>query len=218
MTKVKFYFDQEKDRLNICNKINHPAKFGTFKVEEKLRKICFGRKLKDCRSDLINYLKPLYSSEKISAYLKSIEIGWRPIEKEFFKRADNLFGKKLGVDVKAFLTTINICPYDPDEHWFMISFAYPIPLTLMTCGHEIMHLYFHDFYWKAIEKEIGKSKTEDLKEALTVLLNLEFRGLGFAEDEGYSEHKALRAFITKEWKIDRDFTTLMQKCISYLKQ
>ena len=80
-----------------------------------------------------------------------------------------------------------------------------------------MHLYFHRFYWKNIEKEIGKEKTGDLKEALTVLLNLEFKDLWFVEDEGYEEHKELREFITQEWKNNKDFEKLLEKCVEYLK-
>ena len=56
-----------------------------------------------------------------------------------------------------------------------------------------------------------------LKEALTVLLNLEFKDLWFIEDEGYKKHKELREFIAQEWKKEKDFEKLLKKCVKYLK-
>ena len=125
---------------------------------------------------------------------------------------------KFDKDIFAYLTTVGICPYDPDEPSFMFSLFYSLPSTLQTCGHEIMHLYFHRFYWETITKKVGKDKTADLKEALTVLLNLEFKDLWFAEDKGYEPHQTLRKFIEKEWKKKKDFNVLMEKCVKYLKK
>ncbi len=131
---------------------------------------------------------------------------------------DKLMKKRFGGEVSAYLTTVGICPYDPDEPSFMFSLFYSLPNCLQTCGHEIMHLYFHKFYWDKIEKEVGEEKTADLKEASTILLNLEFKDLWFAEDRGYESHKELRQFIAEEWKKEKDFEKLLDKCVKYLKK
>lgn len=88
-------------------------------------------------------------------------------------------------DITAYLTTLGVCPYNTKEPSFMFSLFHPIPSALQTCGHEIMHLYFHKFYWEDAEKKIGYDKTSNLKEALTVLLNHEFRDLWLYYDKGY---------------------------------
>jgi len=80
-----------------------------------------------------------------------------------------------------------------------------------------MHLYFHKFYWDKVESEIGEDKTADLKEALTVLLNVEFKDLWFVSDQGYKPHEELRKFIRDEWKKEKDFDVLLKKCVEYLK-
>ncbi len=80
-----------------------------------------------------------------------------------------------------------------------------------------MHLYFHKFYWDSVEKKLGKEKTSDLKEALTVLLNLEFKDLWFVEDKGYESHKELRNFIMEKWKEEKDFEKLLEKCVEYIR-
>ena len=88
---------------------------------------------------------------------------------------------------------------------------------MLTAGHEIMHLHFHNTHWSEIEEKIGKEKTFDLKEALTVLLNIEFKDLWFYMDSGYSLHKELRDFISKIWKEKKDFDPYAgRKLYSYL--
>jgi hypothetical protein len=99
----------------------------------------------------------------------------------------------------------------------MVSFFRDLASALNTCGHELLHIQFHNLYWNQVENQIGEKKTSDLKEALTVLLNLEFKDLWFVEDKGYEIHKELRKFITDEWKKEKDFRILLDKCINYLK-
>jgi hypothetical protein len=83
-----------------------------------------------------------------------------------------------------------------------------------------MHLDFHNNNWEEIEKRIGKEKTEKLKEALTVLLNLEFRDLWFVKDKGKNskEQQNLREFIKKEWLKNKNYKSLLEKCVIYLKK
>src|SRR3989338_1751967 len=217
MIKVLFKFDKEKDLWNHWHKSNWKSSWTNYKIHPEIKKICEGKKFEECKKDLSNHLSRLQNSKIILVNIESLEKYWRIIEKEFFKRMDNLMKKKLEKEIFAYLTTAGICPYDPDEPSFMFSLFYSLPKSLQTCGHEIMHLYFHKFYWNKIETEIGKEKTGDLKEALTILLNLEFKDLWFVEDLGYESHKELRNFIMEKWKEEKDFEKLLDKCVEYLK-
>jgi hypothetical protein len=215
--KVIFKFDKEKDLWNHWHKSNWKPSFGQFKINPKTIEICKGKKFEECKEELANNFRKTYESKMIGLFLESVEKSWREIEEKFFRRMNNLMKNKLNKDIIAYLTTLSICPYDPKEPSFMFSLFYSLPSALETCGHEIMHLYFHEFYWDKIEKEIGEEKTGKLKEALTVLLNLEFKDLWFAEDKGYEEHKELREFLANEWKKEKDFEKLLEKCVEYLK-
>ncbi len=216
MPKIIFKFDKEKDLWNHWHKSNWKSSWTDFRIHPEIKKICEGKKFEECKEKLSSYLSKLQESDLISIELYSLEKSWREIEKEFFERMDNLMKKNFNKDIIAYLTTLGICPYDPDEPSFMFSLFYSLPHQLKTCGHEIMHLYFHKFYWNKVESKIGKDKTGDLKEALSVLLNVEFRDLWFAKDEGYEPHKDLREFILTEWKKEKDFEKLLDKCILYL--
>ena len=216
MVKVKFKFNKEKDLWNNWDKSNGNSSWANFKIPKELIKICKGKEFEECKEELANHLSKLHNSHILKIARNSVEDSWRPLEKEFFKRMDKLMKHKFEEDIVAYLTTMGICPYDPKEPSFMFSLFYPLPNNLNTCGHEIMHLYFHKFYWKEVEGKIGKEKTSDLKEALTVLLNLEFKDLWFAGDTGYDSHQELREFIKEKWKEENDFDKLLEKCISFL--
>lgn len=217
MPKVIFKFDKEKDLWNHWHKSNWKSSWSNFKTQPEIKKICEGKKFEECKEELSNHLSKLQNSEIIMLSINSLEEYWKIIEEEFFKGMDSLMKKKFEKDITAYLTTVGICPYDPDEPSFMFSLFYSLPKQLQTCGHEIMHIYFHEFYWNEIETKIGKEKTGDLKEALTVLLNLEFKDLLLTKDEGYATHEELRSFIEKEWANKPDFSFLMEKCVEHLK-
>ncbi len=217
MVKVLFKFDKEKDLWNHWHKSNWKSSWANFKIQPDIKKICEGKKFEECKEELSKYLSKLQNSELVLLEINSLKEYWNKIEKEFFKRMDTLMKKKFDKNIFAYLTTTGICPYDPDEPSFMFSLFYSLPHQLQTCGHEIMHLYFHKFYWDKIESQIGKEKTGDLKEALSVLLNIEFRDLWFAKDYGYEPHNKLREFILKGWQKENDFEKLLEKCVDYFK-
>ena len=219
MPKVEFLFDKEKDAWNYWDKSNwdDEENIANFKIDEKAKKICLNKEFDGCKKELLNYLIKLQESDLVDITLKAVEEAWRKIETDFFKRMDKLMKHSYNSDIKAYLTTLGICPYDPDEPSFMFSIFYSVLNNLKTCGHEIMHLYFHKFYWSKVEKEIGKQNTWDLKEALTVLLNYEFKDLWFVSDNGYDKHKELRNFISRQWKKEKDFDILIKKCVEWYK-
>ena len=49
-------------------------------------------------------------------------------------------------------------------------------------------------------KELTKKDFEDLKEALTVILNEEFMDLIIWPDKGYKVHEKLRAALAQFWR------------------
>ena len=73
-----------------------------------------------------------------------------------------------------------------------------------------MHLQFHYYFEKDLIIKIGREKFGDLKEALTILLNEEFRDLWIVEDKGYEIHQELRKRISEQWKKNKDFDELIR--------
>jgi hypothetical protein len=217
MPTVTFKFDKERDLWNNWDKSNKVSPVEPFIVPVSIKKICEGKTFEEAKPELKKDLQKIHSSYLIKLQIKTVEKAWGKIEKEYFHRMDRIMKHKYQKDSTAYLTTSRYSPYNAEEYWFMFGFFSSIPHAIQTCGHELMHFYFHNFYWANVEKELGKEKTWRLKEALTVLLNLEFRDLWFALDEGKKGHEELRKFIAEEWKKEKDFDNLIEKCITKLK-
>ena len=223
MPEVIFKFRKENDLWNLWDTCNNSVSWGydfTKKIDPKIIRLCKKKKLKDIKKKLEEYRKDIYSSEKISASVKLFNKEWKKINNRFFIKLREVMKKPICAKLfTGYLTTVGRCPYDFNKKHpsFFINIFNKIPNALRTAAHEIMHIQFHNTYWKRVEKQIGREKTEDLKEALTILLNLEFKDLGFARDTGYPSHKKLRKFIEKEWKKEPDFNVLIKKCIKHLK-
>ncbi|MDQ5957331.1 MAG: hypothetical protein QG614_306 [Patescibacteria group bacterium] len=83
-----------------------------------------------------------------------------------------------------------------------------------------MHELWHFYTWCGIgfyqEEKIGKQKYNDLKEALTVLLNVECKDL-LSEgviDIGYHQHKEIRHKILEYWEKDKNIVKLWDYLVS----
>ena len=59
---------------------------------------------------------------------------------------------------KAHLTMQMRHSSDYKKWSFIVPIFSNIPKALKTCGHELMHLYFHNNDWEKIKSEIGKEK------------------------------------------------------------
>lgn len=83
-----------------------------------------------------------------------------------------------------------------------------------------MHELWHFYTWYGLgadqEERISKEKYNDLKEALTVLLNVEYKDLlpeGMT-DTGYPQHQEIRQRILKYWEKDRNIQNLWNCLVS----
>jgi hypothetical protein len=222
MPKVIFKFDKEKDLKNLWETANFKSDWSNFKrnLSPKVLEICENKKFEECKDELEEHYSKIHNSDLINISIDSFNKSWNQINDEFFKRLERIMKHKIVFnEITGYLTTAGRCPYNPnkDNPFFMTNLFSSILHVLQISAHEIMHIQFHNTYWKDVEDKIGREKTSDLKEALTVLLNLEFKDLWFIQDNGYEVHKDLRRFIEKEWLKEQDFDILIDKCVGYLK-
>ncbi len=225
-TQVIFKFDKEDDLKNIWDTCNDNENvYGiNFKdyVPKNILKICEGKKYGKCKKELEKALNYIYKSKVIEVIVESFNKGWKKIEKEYFERLEKIMKCSFkSKKVVAYLTNSPRCPYYPDTKppIFHTFFSGNVLTTIQVAGHELMHIQFHNSkYWKICEKELGNKKTYDLKEALTILLNLEFQDLLVLEDEGYLNHAELRKYITKEWKKEKNLDKLISNSIKWIKK
>ncbi|MBW6442297.1 hypothetical protein K0A97_00755 [Patescibacteria group bacterium] len=223
MPQVKFKFDKRKDIWNHWDTSNYISPWTKKKANDftEIDKICKNKGLEECKKDVEKFLKPIHDNKLLYSVIEAFQRSWDNINDEYFRILKKITGKPMPFDmITGYLTTQKRCPYDPKEPSFMVSIFSSIPNALKVCAHELMHIHFHNTDWPRLEKQVGKEKTSNLKEALTVLLNLEFKGLWILRDEGYDsdDQQKLRDFIEREWKKEKDFDSLLNKCVDYLKE
>lgn len=221
MSHVIFKFDIEKDAKNYYDCANSDPHWGhdfTKSLRPEVLKKLRGKKWIEIREDTINMLKKGYSQheEEKNKKLEKIQEAWNKIEKNFFKRLAKITGRKIYTnEFIGYITTIGRCPYNPKEDWFMTNLFWDLDNTLATAAHEIIHLQFHHYFEYDLKRKISNEKFQNLKEALTVLLNVEFSDLLKEKDVGYPKHKKLREFISRKWEKEKNFKKLLEKCVDY---
>lgn len=140
---------------------------------------------------------------------------------EIFITIEKLFSRTIHTsEFSCSLTTLSSCPYDVDSDWFMVYYKWPTNGQARCVVHEILHLIFHH-YWTdyCLEKGLSKKQFQDLKEALTFLLNEPvFSKFGLGTDYGYPNHQELRAELKKLYDQDKDFDRFLEKATALVKE
>jgi hypothetical protein len=228
MTKVIFKFDIRRDAKNYWETANSDPRWGhdfSKGLRPEMLKMLRGKKWNEnTQKKIYDLLKKYYNKDKkeLKKALRFIKKDWKEIENEYFKRLARItkhpvYTKKFTV----FMTTLGRCPYFPSENAFMVQIFGKAKSNVskrLIITHEIMHLQFIHYYRESLKGKISDEKFHDIKEALTVLLNIEFLDLLREKDKGYPDHKKLRIFIEKEWRKEKDFDVLIEKCVDYLKK
>ncbi len=116
-------------------------------------------------------------------------------------------------EIKAYLTINDRCPYRIEENLFFVTISKKSPVKIIM--HELWHFYTWEKFGSQ-EKIIGEKKYDNIKEALTVLLNVECKKLlpEGIQDKGYPQHKELREKILKIWTEKPDIDFLWNKLIN----
>jgi len=124
------------------------------------------------------YLIDNFEVKKIvDSTIKSILEYWETIEAAYFNKLCKFMDVSHNVkDMDVYITTMLKCPYNSFENYFYISFFSCLSIQVETIMHESMHLVFRQSYDKYItERGVDSQGLLEINEAMTVLLNFEFR-------------------------------------------
>ena len=152
----------------------------------------------------------------VSKYTAKYQENFDKISDEFRKRAEKVFGVSLVDDITAYLTINRRCPYNFDENWFFVAIS-GNSLVEPIAMHELWHFYTFYKFGPAWE-DIGRKKYNDIKEALTVLLNVVCKDLfpKGTQDKGYPQHKELREKILEFWNKKQDINYVWNEMLAII--
>jgi hypothetical protein len=209
--EVIFDYSKEKDIWCLLNKgkssNNNP---NPTKVYELLVERCGENPTGEATSFFIDeYLAE--NSTSIDIFRDKYAEEWLRISDEYHNRAEAIFDVSLPLKVTAYLTINNRNPYSISDNLFYVTI--PRETVRKTIMHELWH--FYTWYGLGIEQEniLGKEKYNTAKEALTVLLNVEYADLlpAGVSDVGYPQHQKLRQDISDMWQNNKDLKSLWKE-------
>jgi len=192
MSLLTFQYNLEKDTDNFVRGTESVNSKHPTKLQEEYESL-LGRSFS--REKVENFLKERTATLQIKFIDKAFEFlkGWEPVEQAFIQKCEGLFGIELDGPIIAFLSQNQRCTYKWRENYFYIYYDSTTPNK--TVMHELLHFYTHRKYDSL---KIEPTRFNDIKESLTVLLNIEFPNLiGGVEDTGYPQHQAMRQEIIK---------------------
>jgi len=178
---------------------------------------------------LLEYTNDITNKEKVREFVRKfiahnnihcieaaveLQTNWNMVGEEFQKRAEKIFRVSIAPDITAYLTITGRFPYNIEENYFYVSARKSNANS--TAMHELMHFYTWEVFKQyLIDENISKELYNDIKESLTVLLNLEFADLlGREEDRGYPQHAEMRARISVLWNESKDINKVFESLLS----
>ncbi len=198
--KLNFSYDKKEDIWVLLNKGKSTNNSPTpTKVYEQLVEFSGENPDENSTSNFIDkYINE--NNIEISTLIKNYQKEFDTISDEFQKIAARIFGVSLKENITVYLTINNRCPYNISKNLFFVSVSNNS--ALRTTMHELWHFYTWYKFGADKQKRIGAEKYNDIKEALTVLLNIECRDLlpEGVKDFGYPQHQELRNEILKLWE------------------
>lgn len=214
---VTFSYNREKDIENIrigLDTVNRGRQ-----PDRELSQIIQQYGNTPSKEELEAYVTSRWENKELilSLITKQLQEYWDVTEEQYFTHLANQMQLTSFYNISqllGFLSSRHGSGYSAQELWFAVSIHGGTVRNGLTAMHEIMHIFFHKQWWNFCQ-ELGISNKNmwDVKEAVTVLLNLWFKNQVIDIDRGYEEHTELRHLI-KEWFLEsRNFKkTLLKAC------
>ncbi len=218
MQKVKFILDKKIDiqnHLNVMRNYKKRLKAGAQKRDKRIEAFLkLSQKEQRRRIDL--EISGYYKNKTLlKSLLRDINSEWLKREEKFIKRLEKIHKHPFKFKgIRGVLSTGPMYGYSTKDKWFAAKMLSNKFIVLDAAMHELMHFMFHEYYWNECKKAgLAEEKIWAVKEALTVLLNVEFADMMFGFDKGYEPHKRMREAIAKAWAKDPDFDKVLKVAI-----
>lgn len=206
----------EKDAWNwwhACNKTSYNVNWQE-RIDLEIVKKISGKSKAVAFQFLLPYLKKQYQneSEKLEVIRADAQARFDAEGKIALRHMEKITKYPLcHQNFTCFLTTFPRCPYDYEHGYVWLCALWPTKCYLGTFLHEVLHFQFYAYYQNLLEvQRLSKNQQENLKEALTVILNYEFLDFMCQKDNGYSSHIKLREQLEMQWQRKRDLKELVR--------
>jgi len=109
--------------------------------------------------------------KKLDNSIKEIEINLNKNTNKIISKLENIYNKKFPFkEIKVYITTAPIFPYNYKQRWFMIGRNLSPQKQVDVALHELNHFMFYYYFTKKL-KHLSREKFETIKESLAILTN-----------------------------------------------
>jgi hypothetical protein len=222
MIKFEFIISKKEDIENWLKFIKEPVSYGNNWLKDYPKDFIdlFINKTDPQKKEIIvNYIDKYYTKKYLDKFYNSSKI-FDKYNQKIINRLEKIHNRQFPVEkVIIKYNTFIACPYQyrKNQKWFgiFLSKRYINKGFIGVAVHELMHLFFHYYFWDICKsKGLKSDEIHFIKESFTVIINKEFKDILDYKDYGYLEHKTLRQIILKEWKKGTSFEEILKKIIS----
>ncbi len=170
------------------------------------------------KETILAHIAPIYDDKQIIANrLKDLAAVWSLVSDKFFVRLQEITGKPFPIQqVTGYFTTAPRLSYNFTEQWFFVPFRTPILLVPTKIAHELLHFHYYAYDEKDVLAHVTKEQSENIKEALTFLLNEAFSDILVPCDKGYDKHQKLRTHLQTVWQKNKSYDELINEAIKFI--
>ncbi len=220
MPNITIKFDLVEDAINwweAGNKISHGVVWKDL-MKPELQDRIVGKTKEEALEFLFLYLGDYYKNRNLEDYTKEIQAGFDSIKDSLFSRMESVTGHPIyRSDFTLFITSFNRFPYNYDQGYVWISDRGDIDKQVGIFIHELLHFQYFAYFGERIWKELGPKLHGEIKEAMTVILNEEFKDITSVRDKGYLIHREMRDNLLKIWQKERNMERFIEQTIKFYK-
>lgn len=212
MPKIIVKIDLEKDAWNwwdACNSKSYGVDWKE-KISKRLQDKIVNRNKKQAYKFLFPYLRRLHKKINLEAERRYTQREFNKKQNQLFKIMEEVTGKKIcRENFTCFMTTFPRAPYRLNQGYIWLYYKWGRGDYIDSFTHELLHFQTYAYWYEKCLKKLSHNEFENLKEALTVVLNNNFKKLMFKPDHGYYIHQYLRQELMKHWQKNKDFNKLI---------
>ena len=212
MPNIEVKIDIEKDAWNwwgACNSSSYGVDWKE-RISKSLQNKISGKTKKEAYKFLFPYLAKLHKRVKLETEKNYAQKRFDEKQKQIFERMEEVTGRKIcRENFIIFMTTFPRCPYNITKGYIWSYYKWGRGDYVDSFIHELLHFQTYAYWYEKCRKKLSNEDFEDLKEALTVILNESFSDIMTKPDCGYEVHKYLREELAKYWKKIKNFNSLV---------
>lgn len=216
--ELKFTYDEDEDAWCILNfgKSSENSYYTTSIYKKLIEKHGSDATEEEVAEFIKEYVKNnKYSSKECIENYTNL---FGSIKNRYQEIAERVFGVKIDYEITAYLTLNQRYPYGIEEKCFFVPFPEdPKDVSNSVAVHELWHFYTWHKFGSEKKNKVDSRKYNDIKESLTVLLNIECKELmDGKEDVGYSRHQKMRKEILRLWNEKKDIDYVWDNILDFV--